>query len=516
MSLPETGKVYLIGAGPGDPGLLTLKGRDYLSRSQVVVYDHLVNKAILRHAPRTAELIYAGKKAGHATLEQEEINAILIARAKEGKIVSRLKGGDPFIFGRGGEEAQALQQQGIPFAVAPGVSSVIAVSAYAGIPLTHRTLSSSISIITGSAEKSHDDILIDWENMARRTGTLVFLMGARRLPVIVEKLLEFGKNPKTPVAIVRKGSTGKQRTWTGTLDTIVEIAMRDQIAPPALTIIGEVVRMKPEMDWYETLPLFGKTIVVTRPEHQAAGLIDLLQEKGADAVNFPVIQTVEPDDWTPLDAALGRLSEYHGLIFTSVNGVDFFMQRLKETRRDLRDLKGVRIYAIGPKTEQAIRALGLRVDVRPEQFVAESLIKSMSQESFRGKRFLLPRASVAREILPEQIREAGGEIDVVSAYQTIAPDAFFKTELNQSLESGEIDVVTFTSSSTVTNFMELVEPANRERLSQVALACIGPITADTLKQYGFTASVIPKDYTVEALAEGIESFFNSARAPNAG
>ena len=361
-SSPKQGRVILVGAGPGDEGLLTLRGREWLERADVIVYDHLVNWNMMRFASENAETIYAGKKAGHASLQQEEINSILISKAREGKTVVRLKGGDPFIFGRGGEEAMALKKAGILFSVVPGVTSPIGVAAYAGIPLTHRDFSSTVSIITGSNEKNQQDIRIDWEKIASRSGTLVFLMGARKLPQICEKLMRFGKDPDTPIAVIQWGTTARQKTWTGTLASIVDIAMKEKILPPALTVIGEVVGLKPAIEWYEKLPLAGKTIVVTRAEDQSESFLNLLQDAGAEAYPFPVIQTVAPESWAPLDEALNRLKDYDGLIFTSTNGVKFFLQRLKETRTDIRELQGVRIYTIGPKTEDALAELGIQVD----------------------------------------------------------------------------------------------------------------------------------------------------------
>jgi len=314
----------------GDEGLLTLKGKAWIERADVIVYDYLANINLARFAKPETEIIFAGKRSGQAVMKQEAINKLLIAKAREGKTVIRLKGGDPFIFGRGGEEAQALNEAGVPFIVVPGISSPTGVSAYAGIPLTHRDYSSTISIITGSNEKGKEDIHIDWEKIASRSGTLVFLMGARKLPRIVEKLTQFGKPPETPIAIIQWGTTPRQKTWTGTLGTIVEIAMRENIQPPALTIVGEVVNLKPETDWFETMPLFGKTIVLTRAREQSEPFTQALMEKGAEPFAFPVIQTVQPDDWGPLDTALADLEKYDALILTSFNGVKYFLQRLKE------------------------------------------------------------------------------------------------------------------------------------------------------------------------------------------
>ncbi len=505
----KTGKVILVGAGPGDSGLLTLKGKDWLQRADIIVYDHLVSLNLMRFARDDAERVYAGKKEGHATLTQDEINQLLIKKAREGKTVVRLKGGDPFVFGRGGEETAALKQAGVPFIVVPGVASPIGVSAYAGIPLTHRDYSSTISIITGSNEKGKDDVKIDWDKIAARSGTLVFLMGARKLPLIVENLLKYGKRPETPVAVIQWGTTARQKTWTGTLKTIVDIAMKEKIKPPALTIIGEVVNLKPETDWFESLPLFGKTVVVTRPEEQSGDFIRMLEDRGAEPFSFPVIQTVPPEDWGPLDRALERLDGYNGLIFTSVNGVKFFSQRLREKDKDIRDLKGVKVYAIGPKTEEAVRALGIRVDVIPEDYVAESLIKSLGKENVDGKKYLLPRALVAREILPAQLREMGAKVDVVPAYRTIAPK-HRNEDLENRLKEGTIDVVTFTSSSTVTHFLDLIGREGRSLLKNVKIACIGPVTQQTAEENELTVDILPDQYTVEALVAAIEGYFSNS------
>ncbi len=504
----HNGHVILIGAGPGDVGLLTLKGKDWLSRADVIIYDYLVNSNMMRFAAESAELIYVGKKEGHATLTQNEINELLIQKARTKKIVVRLKGGDPFIFGRGGEEVQALQEAGIRFSVVPGIPSPVGVSAYAGIPLTHRDHASTISIITGSNEAGKEDVKIDWEKIAARSGTLVFLMGARKLPRIVKQLIKFNKNPDTPVAVIQWGTTARQRTWTGTLDTIVDIAMKEKIKPPTLTIIGEVVNLKPVTDWYETLPLFGKTIVITRAGAQAESFIHTLEERGAEALLYSSIKTVPPEDLRPLDQALENLSDYDGLIFTSMNGVQFFTQRLREKNKDIRELKGVRIYAIGPKTEQAVRDLHIKVDTVPENYVAESLIESMDSENVSGKKFLLPRAAVAREILPDTLRKMGASIDVVPAYQTISPKPSDVSFLKRLAEGG-IDVITFTSSSTVTNFLDRLDKEHHPKLKNIAIACIGPVTQKTAEDRGLKVSIVPDEYTVEALALAIETHFTS-------
>ncbi len=507
MTNSNKGKVVLVGAGPGDTGLLTLNGKQWLQKADVILYDHLVNPDMIRFTQESAEIIYVGKKEGIASMEQEQINQLLVNKAREGKIVIRLKGGDPFIFGRGGEEIQAVRTAGIAFIIVPGVTSVTGVAAYAGIPLTHRNLSSTLSIITGSNEKNQGDTHIDWEKIAARSGTLVFLMGARKLPLIVEKLMSFGKSPDTPIAVVQWGTTARQKTWTGTLGTIVETSAKDKISPPALTIIGEVVSLKSVIEWYEDLPLFGKTVVVTRKGDQAEAMIDRLQELGAEPFFFPVIKTIAPDDWSPLDNALNNLSQYQGLIFTSVNGVRFFAERLKAVDQDIRELKGLRVFTIGPKTAEAVRDLGIRVDVVPENFVAESLIKSIGKENIEGKRFLLPRATVARETLPEQLQKMGAIVDIAPAYQTILPDTPVET-LAKRLEEGSIDVITFTSSSTVKNFLALTGKKLLPAIKKVTIACIGPVTAETAKNAGLNVEIVPEQYTVPALLDSIETFFH--------
>lgn len=501
-----TGKVALVGAGPGDEGLLTLRGKEWLERADVVIYDHLANERLLRFTRPGAEFVYAGKKEGRVTLTQDKINTLLIEKAKLGKTVVRLKGGDPFIFGRGGEETQALSKAGIPFVVVPGVTSPIGVAAYAGIPLTHRDFSSTLSIITGSNEKGREDEHIDWEKISSRSGTLIFLMGARKLQRITDNLIKYGKDPKTPIAVIQWGTTYRQKTWTGTLDTIVDIAAKENIKPPALTIVGEVVNLKSHTDWYETLPLFGKTFVITRPEEQSEAFMSGLLERGAEPFLFPVIETLPPEDWKPLDTAIQRLDSYDGLIFTSVNGVKFFMRRLKEKGKDIRELKGLRLYAIGSKTEKAVNALGINVDVVPESFVAESLIESMGKENIKGKKFLLPRAAVARETLPDQLRAQGAEVDVAPAYQTVRPQTD-TGELIRRLKEGTIDAVTFTSSSTVTHFMGLVGTDLLPQLKKIAVACIGPVTAKTADKAGLNVDIMAEEYTVDGLIAALEKHF---------
>jgi len=372
----KKGKVYLIGAGPGEAGLITVRGVRCLQASDVIIYDHLVSGEILRHAKDTARLIYAGKEGGKHTLSQEEINQLVVEEAERGQVVARLKGGDPFIFGRGGEEAQVLARAGIPFEVIPGVTSAVAVPAYAGIPLTHRGYTSSVAFVTGQQDPTGDES-IDWEALSS-VGTLVFLMGVKNLPHIVANLIKHGKDAATPAALIRWGTTADQETISCSLKDMVKKAEEMRFSPPAILIVGHVVGLREDLNWFEKKPLFGKGIVITRPEAQAHEFAALLREEGARVIPFPVIKVVPPEDLHDLDRAIGGLEKYQWLVFTSANGVDFFFSRLRERKRDIRDLKGIRICALGPATRARIERLGIRVDLVPEMFISEGIVAAFA------------------------------------------------------------------------------------------------------------------------------------------
>jgi uroporphyrinogen III methyltransferase/synthase len=503
------GKVYLVGAGPGDPGLLTIKGREALRRAEVVVYDYLANETFLRYAPSEAEHIYVGKKGGDHTLSQEGINRLLVEKGKD-KIVVRLKGGDPFIFGRGGEEAQELVASGIPFEVVPGVTAAIAVPAYAGIPLSHRDFTASMAFVTGHErdDKSEGDSKIAWRELATGVGTLVFFMGVKNLPEITRNLLANGRAPETPVAVIRWGTTPEQKTLVGELRDISEKVSKAGLKPPAIVVVGEVVRLRDELGWFEKRSLFGRRILVTRAREQASDFRVLLEDLGAACTELPTIAIEPPPSWEPLDAALAKLSSYDWVVFTSVNGVKYFLQRLRAANQDVRELKGVRLAAIGPKTAEALESLGLRLDLVPGEYRAEAIIEALGAGPFEGRRFLIPRAMVARDVLPDSLRKAGAEVDVVPAYQTVQPYGRAEAVLPM-LERGEIDCVTFTSSSTVSNFFSMFD---RERiaplLERTAIACIGPITAETARKHGLVVSIMPADYTIPAFAEAIAAHYS--------
>ncbi len=498
--MSKIGKVYIIGAGPGDAGLITVKAVDCLRLADVVVYDNLVNEELLKYAPDQARLIYAGKKGGDHTLSQDAINALLVQEAKAGNIVARLKGGDPFIFGRGGEEAEELVANGVTFEIIPGVTSAIAVPAYAGIPLTHRGLTSTVAFITGHEDPTKDKSDIDWQAL-NGIGTLVFLMGVKNIAQIAEALIAHGKSPATPAALIRQGTTRQQETITGTLGSIVALAQTHQFSPPAILVVGKVVELRDTLKWFEQKPLLGKGIVITRPERQADDLARLLIREGAYPIAFPTIKIVPPDDWVELDEAIDKLKTYDWLIFTSANGVQFFFERLQDKNKDIADLKGIKVCCIGPATALQLEKKGIIVDIIPEQFIAEGILHSFASLDLVGKKILIPRASQARDILPEGLKKQGAEVDVVTAYRTINSGRK-KEDFVAMINDNKVDVITFTSSSTVTNFVEIMG-SDFKLPAHVDVACIGPVTAATAKKAGFKIAIAHDEYTMEGLVQSL-------------
>lgn len=494
-------KVYLIGAGPGDPGLLTLKARDVLASADVVVYDYLANDAFLAYAKPSAECIYVGKKGGDHTLTQDGINQLIIDKAKEGKVVARLKGGDPYMFGRGGEEAEELLDAGVPFEEIPGVTSAIAGPAYAGIPLTHRSYSSSVSFITGHEDPNKPESVHNWKALAASTNTLVFFMGMKNLPDISRKLIDAGMPADTPAALVRWGTTPRHRSLVSTISELPEAAVKNNFSAPSLIVVGHVVKLHDRLNWFEQLPLLGKGIVVTRAREQASGLADRLRVLGADVVQFPTIDIVALPDYSEVQNTLGKLADYQWIIFTSVNGVKHFWLQMAEAGLDSRALGGVKVAAIGPATADALREKGITPDFIPEKYVAEGVVKGLLERGVAaGCKLLLPRAKEAREVLPEELRRAGAVVDVLPVYETV-PCKSRRENVLRMLEDGSIHCITFGSSSTVDNFFSLVEPAILRRYDNVRMACIGPITQKTLERYGFSCDIQPEDYTIPALVD---------------
>ncbi|MEW6500624.1 MAG: uroporphyrinogen-III C-methyltransferase [Thermodesulfobacteriota bacterium] len=507
---PRSGKVYLVGAGPGDPELITVKGLKLLQRAEVVVYDYLAGKKLLKQVPKDAQLVYVGKMGGvHHAHTQEEINQMLVDFARAGKQVVRLKGGDPFIFGRGGEEIEVLVEHGVAYEVVPGVTSATAAATYAGVPITHRKHTTSVAFVTGHEDPTKAASTIAWDKIATGIGTLVFYMGIKNLPIITEKLMAHGRSPETPVVVVRWASTPEQKSVEGTLATITDKVHAAKIKPPALIVVGEVVSLRDKINWYEKRPLFGKRILVTRTREQASELVHRLEDLGADCLEGSTIALVPPDCWTPLDQELNRLAGYDWLLFTSINTIKFFFQRLTELGLDARHLKGPKIGVVGTATADILQAHGIKADLIPAEFTGEGLAAALIAQGMTGKKVLLPRAAKAREVLPESLTEAGAEVVTVPVYRNVQPADY--AEVKKALEDKEIDCITFTSSSTVINFLEMLQcadEAEQERLlAGVKIAVIGPITAKTAQQNGMTIHIQPKTFTIPALVEAILSYY---------
>jgi uroporphyrinogen III methyltransferase / synthase len=503
-------KVYLVGAGPGDPGLITVQGKACIQQADVVIYDYLASPALLKYARKSAELIYVGKKGGDHTLSQDEINALIVEKARSGGIICRLKGGDPYIFGRGGEEAEVLFNAGISFEIVPGVTSAIAAAAYAGIPLTHRKLASTLAFITGHEDPAKEESGINWSSLAAGIGTLVFFMGVKNLPKIAEKLIAHGKPLDTPVALIRWGTTPRQQTVSGTLETIVEKARAADLKAPAIIVVGDVVNLRRSLKWFENRPLLGKRIVVTRARQQASDLVRLLSDLGAECLEYPTIKIMPPEDPQPLKQAVENLGAYDWIVFTSVNGVIFFFEQLFASGKDVRALGRMQTAAIGPATAARLREFGLTSDIVPETYRAESVVDAFGKVKMKGKKILLPRAAEARPILPKELKKMGAAVDEIPAYQTLK--AVQNTDdLVQRLKDNRIDVITFTSSSTVKNFKALLPAENfLELIRDITIASIGPITTDTAKELGFDVHINAESYTIPGLVEAILQYYKKS------
>ena len=504
--------VYLVGAGPGDPKLLTLRGKECLESADVVLYDHLANPELLKYAPIDAEQIYVGRKGRGSYRDQQEINALLISKAREGKCVVRLKGGDPFVFGRGGEEAETMAEARIPFTVIPGVTAAVAVPAYAGIPVTHRTLASTVAFVAGHEDPAKSSSAVEWPRLASSEGTLVFLMGTKNLPQIVTRLIQEGKPTTTRVAAIRWGTYARQQTVVGTLADIVEKVAKADFSPPTVIVVGEVVQLRDNLNWCESRPLFGKGVLVTRPREQAPALSNLLAEQGAEPIECPTLEISPPDSWIPVDEAIQELSSFDWIIFTSMNGVEAFMGRLWFHQKDVRSLANAKVCCIGPRTEEEAKRWGLAADLVPKEFQAEGILESLGNQDVQGQRILIPRAKVAREILPEQLRRMGALVRVVHCYQAV-PAKIDRESIFNRFRNQDIQYLTFTSSSTVKNFCQLF--GDRQEVHQLTkhatVACIGPITAKTVEEEGLSVGIVAAENTVPALVDAIVSHANQSQ-----
>ena len=507
----DQGKVYLVGAGPGDPGLITIRGREILEKAEVIIYDYLAGKKLLKFVPPGAEFIYAGKRGGvKHTHTQAEINEMLVERAKSGKRVVRLKGGDPFIFGRGGEELEEVVKAGLNYEAVPGVTSASAAATFAGVPITHRKFTASVAFITGHEDPSKKKSNIAWDKISTGVGTLVFYMGIKNLPSITANLIKHGRDPKTPVAVVRWASMPHQRSVVGTLDNIADIVKREGIKPPALTIVGEVVTLRDTINWYEKRPLFGRRILITRTRDQASELVARLEELGAECLEYATIAIQPPDSWEVLDAALADPGKYQWLLFTSIHAIHAFFGRLYEKNLDARALAGCRIAAVGTVTAKCLEQYGIRADLLPEKFTGEGLAAALEAAGVAGAEILLPRALKAREVLPERLEAAGARVTVAPVYQNVIPEGY-DDKLRAELTEKGVDLVTFTSSSTVNNFIHMLGADDDELarlMADTRVAAIGPITAKTVNDHGLRVDVQPRTYTIAAMVDAILEYYS--------
>lgn len=512
------GRVYLLGAGPGDPELVTQRAVRRLREADLVLYDALVHPELLDLCRPDAEKAYVGKRAGRASERQSAINERMIAAARAGRIVARLKGGDPYLFGRGSEEAEALHAAGVPFEVVPGVSASTAATAYAGISLTHRDASSSVAYLTATESAEKDRSSHDWSKLATATETLVIFMGVRKLESLMQLLMEHGRSPDAPAAVIEQASLPRQRTVTGTVATIAERAREADIGTPALTVVGEVVRLRDALRWYDVQPLFGRRVLVTRPEDRAQGLARMLRDEGAEAVCIPAIRIAPPEDPEPLARAVREASSYDWIVWTSASGVDAFFAEVDRQERDARVVGGARLSAIGPATAGALRARGLRADLIPDEFRGEGAARALldaHRGDLRGVRVLQPRAAIAREVLPETLRAAGAHVDVIHAYRNLPAEGEDAAAIRRAIAEREVDVVTFTAPSTVESVARALGPDAAALLAPLTVASIGPITTAAAEKLGIRVDVSAPVYTSEALVLALREHASRA-TPRAG
>jgi uroporphyrinogen III methyltransferase/synthase len=501
--MSKTGKVYLVGAGPGDPGLVTLRAKECIENGDVIIYDHLANPETLGWARDNAEIIYVGKMPGESRSSQNEINALLIEKAHEGKQVVRLKGGDPFVFGRGAEEAQAIAEAGIPFEVVPGITSSIAGPAYAGIPVTHRAHNSHVTFFTGHEDPAKTESAIDYAALAKLGGTLVMLMGVERLGSITSEMMKHGVRGDLPVALVRWATTGQQETLTGTLRDIAQNAVANGFTPPAVAVFGEVVVLRDKLNWYEKRPLLGKRIVVTRTRKQASVLSSKLRSLGANVIELPTIRIEPPSDLREFAELVQDAHNYDWIVFTSANGVEAFFDIFFKLYDDAREIGGARIAVIGPATAQRVKDFHLHVDLQPKEFVAEDVVREFKKQgSIENLKILLVRAEKARDVLPKELSALGAIVDEAFAYRTV-PETHDTSGARQRLVKHGADLITFTSSSTVENFLALGLPWPKG----MRVASIGPITSETARDNDLKVEIEAKRHDIDGLVEAIGDFF---------
>jgi len=506
--------VYLIGAGPGDPGLVSARGLHCLSMADVVLYDHQVHPRLLRHARPDAERIDVGPAAPRP-MEQEAICYLLAEKAHEGNTVARLKWGDPFVFDRGGEEALFLHEQGVAFEVVPGVPAAVAVPAYAGIPITYPGGGDTVTFVRGYEDEGHKRAQVDWAGLARLGGTVVCYVGARQLTSILEAMASHGFAADSPAALIFNGTLPSQETIQGTLDEVIETVRRRTLRDAAILVVGRVAALREHLRWFDARPLFGTRIVVTRPREQAIDLIERLEGLGATVIEAPMVHIAPPDDYGPLDQACAEAGTFDWIVFVSPNGVDYFMRRLQAGPGDLRELKGVRLCAVGPGTGERLARHGIRVDLMPSECSVDLLVAALrGEESLKGARILLPRADVARDLLADELRRSGAEVTEVIAYRMLLVDAepHDGPDIYRMLLDKQVDVVTFTSASTVKAFVGLygAEPA-ADLLNSTIVAAVGPVTAGAAAQYNIHSTIVPQEYTIPGLVQAIVEYFAARR-----
>ena len=507
----KTGLVFLVGAGPGDPGLVTLSAVRAMETADVVIYDHLVDEAILAHVRQDARMIYAGKEGGRHTLSQDEINRLIVTHAKAGSRVVRLKGGDPFIFGRGGEEALVLAAEHIPFEVVPGVTSASAVPAYAGIPVTHRGKASMVVFVTGHEDPTKDEDSVDWAYLAGFSGTIVVLMGVKRIEENVNALIAGGKSPDTPSALISRGTTPAQKSVRAQLSKIADAAREAGITAPAVLVVGEVADLIEDLAWFERLPLFGRRIVVTRAEHQAAELSDRLRALGALPIGLASITIAPPQDEAATGRAASSVSAYDIVVFTSPNGVDAFFEQLRRLGRDSRILGGVTVAAMGPGTALALGRQGIVPDIVPDRFIAEDLARAIIDTGVEGKNILLFRAEGARDVLPRLLTGAGAAVEDVGAYRAAKSDV---SDEQFSRTFSDADLVVFTSGSTATNLGSIIEEKRRggsidfSAITIPPAVSIGPVTTKAAREAGFTVAAEAVEYTIDGVVKALIDYYS--------
>lgn len=502
--------VYLVGAGPGDPGLITEKGKALLETADVVIYDSLINTKLLDHCSKKANLIFVGKKSNRKSITQKEINDILIKSSKNNRVVIRLKGGDPFLFGRGGEEAEALTKAGILVEVVPGVSSISAVPGYSGVPLTHRKFNSSFAVITGHENPDKQRSSINWQAISS-LDTLVFLMSLKNLSSITRKLIKNSMSPDTPVIITSWGTLPTQNSVVGKLSDIADRVKNDKtITTPAVILIGKIVNLRKNINWFEKKPLFGKNIIITRASEQSSGLRDKLISYGANVIELPTIKTVPVKSWKNTDNSIKNFSKYDYVIFTSVNGVKYFFDRIKKNNLDSRIFYNKTIITIGEKTSSELASYGLKSDLTPRKYSAEGILTSLKSHNLKNKNVLIPRAKIARDILPETLKKLKATVTIAECYETVIPTT--KTEVKKDiihkLKSGKIDLITFTSSSTFNNLKSMLGK-DITYLKDTRISSIGPITSLTVEENGFHVEIQAGNHTVEGLTDDIIRYFDS-------